>query len=145
MPQEANNTANLRNWLRGCAAFGDTRFGVDFLGENATEYALISVPSGIQTRSNILGKEVPRETQTQNFIIASRAPYGADIQQNLENLAVWQDVVTWIFEQSNAFNFPEWEGGRVRSIVPTLTGAPIQAGSSAARYQIQIRVTYQTN
>ena len=39
-------------------------------------------------------------------------------------------------------NFPEWEGGTVVAVVPTLSGYPISLGSAFARYQIQIKVTY---
>ena len=63
-------------------------------------------------------------------------------QQNLENLGVMQDVASWIIERNNARDFPEWEGGEVVAIVPTLSGYPISMGSAFARYQIQIKVTY---
>ena len=143
MPQ-TNNTERLRTWLRTCPLVAKrTRFGADYMTENATEYGVFSVPSSLRYRENILGEQVPTLNQEQNFIFASKAPYGSDIKQNLENLGFWQDVVSWIWEQNDAQNFPEWDGGHVKSIVPTLTGALTQAGSDAARYQIQLRVSYQ--
>ena len=51
-------------------------------------------------------------------------------------------VADWIAAQNAAGAFPEWEGGSVTGVTPTLTGAPVACGAGAARYQIQIRVTY---
>jgi hypothetical protein len=48
----------------------------------------------------------------------------------------------WIIDGNNACDFPEWEGGELVAIVPTLNAYPIAMGSAFARYQIQIKVTY---
>lgn len=139
----ANNTENLRTWFRRCPLLEPgNRFGVDYLPESPTEYAVISVPTALKYHENILGEEVLDDIQIQNFIFAAKNPYGSDIRQNLENLGFFQGIVNWILEQNASLSFPDWDGGTVRSIVPTLTGAPIQTGSDVARYQIQLRVTY---
>ena len=138
-----NNTGNLRAWLRTCPAVAQNRrFGADYLGDGINEYAVMSVPSVLAYRENILGKNVLRPVQVQNFILASKDAYSADVQQNLANLKFYQDVSAWILQQNDAQTFPAWEGGEIRSIVPTITGAPIQTGANVARYQIQIRVTW---
>lgn len=138
-----NNTEQLRNWFRSCPAIlNGNRFRVDYVSESPTEYAIYAVPSSLRYHENILGEEVPDDIQTQNFIFASKEPYGADIQQNLANLGFHQEIVDWILEQNAARSFPEWDGGRVTSIVPTLTAYPAQVGSNAAKYQIQLRITY---
>ncbi len=138
-----NNTEQLRDWFRTCPAIlKGKRFRVDYVAEKPTEYAIYAVPSTLKYHENILGEEVPDEIQTQNFIFASKEHYGADIQQNLANLGFHQSVVDWILEQNAERNFPTWDGGRIKSIVPTLTGAPVQVGSSAAKYQIQLKITY---
>ena len=140
---EINNAERLRAWLLDCPALkAAAYFGADYLGENATEYAVISVPSTLRYRENIIGKMVLRESQEQNFIFAAKVPYGSDVQQNLSNLGFFQDVATWIQEQSRVGNLPEWDGGRVTAISVTNTGAPMQTGSDAARYQFQIKVIY---
>ena len=64
------------------------------------------------------------------------------LEQNLANLGFYDEIVAWIMEQNAQRNFPSMNGGRIRSIVPTLTAYPIEVGSDAARYQIQLRVTY---
>lgn len=140
---DVNNTAQLRNWFRTCPAIiSGNRFRVDYVAESPTEYAIYAVPSTLRYHENILGEEVLDDIQTQNFIFASKEHYGADIQQNLANLGFHQSVLEWILEQNEARNFPEWSGGTIKSIVPTLTAYPAQVGSNAAKYQIQLKITY---
>ena len=137
-----NNVRSMRAWLRQCTALESTRaFGADYLADEES-YSLDVTPTAQRYRENILGEMVLRETQEQNFVFASRDPYGADLQQNLDNLGVMQQVSAWIIDQNNARNFPDWEGGEVTAIVPTLSAFPITLGSAYARYQIQIKVTY---
>ncbi|MDD7730056.1 MAG: hypothetical protein PUK34_10680 [Clostridia bacterium] len=140
---ELNNTEQLRAWFRTCPAIeSGNRFRVDYLSENPTEYAIYAVPSPINYKENVLGEEIPLPIQTLNFIFASKESYGADVQQNLANLGFYDAVVTWILEQNALRNFPTINEGRVKSIVPTLTAYPAQIGSSAAKYQIQLKLTY---
>ena len=143
---EINNTDSVRLWLRQCPAVNrQKRFGADYLGEQATEYSLLSIPSQLRTRENILGEEVPLDEQEQSFVFAARMPYGADIPQDLENLAFFQDVTNWLYEQNAAKNFPDWDSGRIKSIVPTLTPTISRVSSDAAEYRIQIKITYRRN
>lgn len=146
MPQELSNAEHLRNWFRTCPALAEgNRFRVDYLAENPTEYALYAVPSQINYRENVLGEEVPLPVQTINYIFASKESYGADVEQNLANLGFYDEVVAWILVQNMQRNFPAINEGRVKSIVPTLTAYPIEIGSDAARYQIQLKITYRRN
>lgn len=141
-----NNTESLRNWFRKCPEISrSNRFRADYLAEGPTEYAIMSVPSTLKYHENILGEEVLDDDQVQNFIFASKEVYGADVQQNLANLAFYQSIVNWIIDRNNAKDFPEWDGGRIRSILPTLTAYPAQVGSNVAKYQIQLRINYRRN
>lgn len=141
-----NNTNSLRTWLRTCPAIAKGKyFGADYIGENATEYAVFSVPSTKRYRENILGQRKLLSTQEQNFIFAAKVPYGADVPQNLNNLAFFQEVSDWIAQMNAARDFPEWADGQITAIEASNTGAPVQTGSDAARYQFQIRVTYKIN
>lgn len=143
---ETNNIESLRAWFRECPAIGKSaRFRADFLSTDPTEYAIFSVPSSLAYRENILGEEVLEDIQTQNFIFSSKEFYGPDTKQNIANIGFYQTVTNWILEKNARREFPEWDGGIVKSIVPTLTAYPSQVGSSAAKYQIQIRVTYRRN
>lgn len=140
---EINNVDRLRTWLRRCPDVANGKyFGVDYIGETATEYAIISVPSTLKYKENILGERKLLPTQEQNFIFAAKVPYGADVPQNLENLGFFQNVADWIAEMNAAHDFPDWDDGMVVAIEATNTGAPVQTGSDAARYQFQIKVTY---
>ena len=140
---ESNNTELLRAWFRTCPVLNpQNHFRIDFLGEKATEYALYMVPSTLKTHENILGEEVVNDIQTQNYIFATKDTYGGDVRQNLQNLQFYQDVVAWIIEQNTIQNFPKMQDGRVKSILPTLTPYMVQAGSSTAKYQIQLKITY---
>ena len=136
----------IMEWLRGCGVIDPgKRFGVDWLGDEPAEYALITVPSGLRWTENIVGQRRLKGEQAQDFIFAVQAFYGADTPRSLENLAFCQAVTDWIVDRNAARDFPEWEGGVVTGVMPTLTGAPVAWGTGAARYQIQIRVTYKIN
>ena len=98
-----NNAANLRAWLRQCPTVERNRmFGADYLADNES-YSLDVVPTALKYRENILGEMELRATQEQNFVFASRDPYGAEFQQNLDNLGVMQDVASWIMDQRQGF------------------------------------------
>lgn len=143
MSQVLNNAEQLRIWFRNCPALAEnSRFRMDYLAENPTEYAIYAVPSQINYRENVLGEKVPVVIQSVNYIFASKESYGPDAVQNLENLGFYDQVVAWILEQNAKHNFPEINEGWVKSIVPTLTAYPIQIGSDTAKYQIQLQITY---
>lgn len=142
MPQ-INNIEQLRRWFLGCGAIERTNvFNVDYTGENPTQYAIYSMPSTIAYHENVLGEEVPDAVQQINYTFAAKEDYGRDIRQNMENLGWFQDVCEWILTQNSNRNFPQIREGKVQSIVPTLTAYPAEVGSDAAKYQIQIRITY---
>ena len=137
------NAARVRAWLLGCGAIDPAkRFGVDYLGDAPTENALITAPSALKWAQNINGERKLKGEQAQDFVLATRASWGADVAGNLENLAFYQAVARWITERNAAGDFPEWEGGVVTGVTPTLTGAPVAGGVGTAQYQMQIRVNY---
>ena len=139
---ENNNAGAMRAWLRACPALTrDRAFGADYLAEGES-YSLDTIPSAIRYRENILGETAPLERQEQVFVLASREPYGPDHTQNLDNLGVFQDVAAWIVAQNAARRFPEWAGGEVVAVVPTVSAAPVSRGSAFARYEMEITVTY---
>ena len=99
MPQVSSNSVAqaLHAWFRGCPLLrAGAKVGVDYLADTQAEYAIYATPSSIRTRENVLGEEVPEDVQTLNFVFASRQPYGADTQQNLENQEFYEGVTSWI-------------------------------------------------
>ncbi len=138
-----NNIEHLRAWLRGCPALSaDNRFRVDYMAEESVEYSLVSVPSSIVYRQNVLGESIPRENQTMNFIFATRESWGADEKQNMLNFGFYQDVIAWMIEQNAKLNFPRINEGRVTAIKPILSQYVSSPGTDSARYQITIEVAY---
>lgn len=143
---ELSNVELLRVWFRECPVINpDNRFRVDYLAKEPTEYALMAVPTSIITRENVLGEEIPADIQTINYIFAVKESYGSDSAQNASNLAFLEAVSEWIFAQNALRNFPALNDGKVKSIVPTLTGFPAEVGSDTAKYQIQLKITYKRN
>lgn len=141
-----NDTESLRQWFRQCPSLSaDNRFGVDYLSGETIEYSIFSSPSNINYRQNVLGEEIPTSIQTINFIFAAQEPYGSDVTQNLDNLMFFQSIVSWIMLKNSLREFPEINEGTVKSIVPTLTAYPAEVGSDAAKYQIQLKLTYKRN
>lgn len=146
MLPEETNIGRLREWFRSCPALSKTnRFRVDYLAESPTEYAIYAVPSQLNTHENVLGEEVLNDIQTLNFIFAMKESYGADIHQNLANLGFFDEVISWVLTQNALRNLPHIPEGRVKSIMPTLTPYPAEVGSDAAKYQIQLKLTYRRN
>lgn len=143
---QVKNADSIRLWLRDCPAINkQKRFGVDYLGDKPTEYSVMSIPSVLRTKENIWGETTPLDEQEQSFFFVAQLPYGQDIAQNIANLELFQDVLSWICEQNEAGNFPAWDGGRIKSIVPSLTTDVYRASASAAAYRTQIKVTYRRN
>ena len=144
---EIKNAESVRNWLRtGCPHISQTaRFSVDYLSEKAGEYSIIIIPSVLRTRPNILGEEVPLDEQEQPFFFAARLSFTQDIRQSIENHAFFQSVIDWVWAQNAAKNFPAWDGGKIKSIVPTMTEDIVAVSANTATYRIQIKVTYRRN
>lgn len=138
-----NNIEHLRKWFRACPALSrENHFRVDYLAEEATEYALYAVPSTVRFHENVLGEHVPNDIQTLDFIFASKENFGANELQNIANYGFYQDVTDWIINQNSLRDLPEINEGRVLSIVPTLTPYVAIPGTNSAKYQIQIKLTY---
>jgi len=138
-----NNVEHLRHWLRQCPVLSaGNHFRVDYMAEEPVEYSLISVPSSIAYRKNVLGEDVPQDNQTVNFIFATRETWGGDEAQNIENFGFYQDIIAWIVDRNNAHDFPRINDGVVTAIKPTLSQYVSAPGTDSARYQIQIAVDY---
>ncbi len=137
------NENYIKTWLRGCSAIdANNRLRVDYLGENAVEYSLISSPSSIAYKENVLGEMIPQLRQQVNYIFAARLPYGQDTETNAANLDLFKNIINWIIEQNNNRNLPEMIDGKITAVVPTLTPFVAVVGADAAKYQIQLQITY---
>ena len=141
---DVNNTEALRRWLMACPVILESGgiFGADYLQDAPGGWTLDNVPSALRYRENILGEVALQADQAQAFRLAARMPYGDDPRQNLENLGVLRDVCAWIAGESAAGRFPEWDGGDVTAVIPTLTPHAAATGTAWARYEVGIEVRY---
>ncbi len=143
---EVNTVENIRRWFLECPALeAGNRFGVDYLGSDPTEYTIFTTPSPLNSKFDILGNVSFSSEQTLNFIFASRESYGRDVLQNLANHGFYDDIISWVYNQNKNKNFPTIREGTVISIMPTLTQYLMEAGTDAARYQIQCKIKYRRN
>lgn len=138
-----NNERSLRAWLRGCPELSRAnRFHVDYMSEEPTVYALFAQPSALKYRENVLGEIVPLPKQELFFIFTLLDAWGSDAEQNLENYAFFQKLITWIEEQNIKGNLPQVENGRTVGVYPTLSAYMAAPGADSARYQITIKIVY---
>lgn len=136
----------IREWFRQCPALAKkSRFGVDFLSEQPTEYAVYMTPSSIRSSTDLFGNVYVDTVQEQNFIFASRNKHSADVLQALANHGFYDSVINWIIEQNGKKNFPKIDGGEVMSILPSLTQYLFEAGANTGRYQISCKMKYRRN
>lgn len=139
-----DNTASVRAWLLACPPIAESEglFGSDYLQDEPGGFTLDSVPSSLKYKENIVGEYKQKAEQEQLYVLAARMDYGPEAVANLNNLDVFRQIFAWIIERNNACDLPAWEGGELTAIVPSLTAYPIAMGSSAARYQIQLKALY---
>lgn len=140
MPQIADA---LRDWFRSCPAVKKgNRFGLDYMAADPTEYAIYMSPSPLDTYIDITGDVQVRPVQTVNFVFASRESHSSDVLQSLANHGFYDEVIAWIISQNKTKAFPQIDGGRVLSIMPSLTQYLFEAGANSGRYQISCKLTY---
>lgn len=141
---DIKNAESVRTWFRNeCPAIHrNIPFYVDYFSGEPVEYGIFTIPSVLRTKENILGEEIPLDEQEQSFFFAANLTYGADVPTSNENLAFFQDITTWIYKQNEDKNFPDWDGGRIKSIVPSLTVDISRVSANTAEYRIQLKITY---
>ena len=140
---EINNAEALRAWLMGCPAIAGSAFGMDYLGDAAGSWSLGCVPTEAGVRKNILGEAAPRRRQSREYWLDARLPWSADEAGNLENLGRMQAAEDWMTVQSAAGALPDWNGGRVTAVLPSLSTAPVDFGAGTARYRLKLRVEFE--
>lgn len=137
---------SIKAWLRTCPSIDSAnRFNVDYMGKNATEYALYSSPTPISYKTDIFGEQYLNPLQELNYTFTARFPHSAEIQQALENLDFFANVQRWFIQQNQAKNFPEIADGRIVSIMPTLSPYLFSADANSGQYQIQMKIKYRPN
>lgn len=130
---------SVREWLKSCPLLKDgTIIGVDRLGAETVGYTVDTVPCNPVVTQYIDGSQIKQFL----FVFASQEAYGR-VAQNLANSAFYDDFADWVLRQNREKNLPELgEYRAARKIAITTSGYAYSTGDSAARYQIQLRLTY---
>lgn len=137
----------LRNYIKTCPYLeefnGAVRVRVDFT--NNKEATTYTIEEGI-TSQPIIKRYVDGSTLRQYlFNFMSVEAYGADIQQNINNVGFYEDFSQWIEENSNNGILPELSSNKKTKSIEVLTNGYIFENaddSSTARYMIQLRLLY---
>lgn len=114
----------------------DCRINVDFLGENPTEFAIIPIAVDPILERYVDGTSL-RQYQ---FQLISCNDYGADVMQNIDNSAFYEQLYNLIDENNNKNILPKIDG--IVSIECLNNGAILDATTNTARYSIQMKITY---
>lgn len=111
---------------------------VDYLGDQAIEYAVEAVPCDPVFRRYTDGGCLRQFL----FLFASSAFYSADVNQCIENLAFYEHFADWIREKNLTGPLPDLDGRTPVSIEVLTGGYAFDADSNTARYQMQLRLIY---
>lgn len=112
---------------------------VDYLGAQAIEYAVESVPCDPVFKRYTDGGCIRQFL----FVFASREYYSADVTQCIENLGFYEKFAAWIEEQNESGSLPALPGGRESLSLEVRTGGYVfDADTDTARYQMQLRLLY---
>ena len=130
----------LRDYFLECPLLDESgRVGVDFLGDQAVDYVLESVPNDY-----IIQKYTDGGSKRQYlFVFASREQYGADVLNNLANCGFYEAFAEWLEEQAKKHNLPELPEGKMAIGLYALTsGYLFDTTPDTGRYQIQCQLVY---
>lgn len=125
----------LRDHIMQFPELKDGCLMVDYLGDSPIEYTVEPVPCDPVYQKYTDGSCIKQFL----FIFASREFYGANINQNIENLEFYDSFEEWITE-----NEPPDLDGRMTIGIEIVTKAyAFDADANTARYQIQLRLLYE--
>lgn len=130
----------LRAYFAACPLLDESgKIGVDFLGAEAVEYVIESVPC-----EPVLARYCDGATKRQFlFVFASREAYGADALNNMANCGFYEAFADWLEQQDKKGSYPSLPDGKTPIAIKPLTGGYLfDAGPDAGRYQIQCQLIY---
>ncbi len=131
---------SVRDYIMDYPELKDGCLLVDFLGDKAVEYTIEPVPCDPVMKKYVDGSCVKQFL----FIFASREYFSADVNTCLDNLGFYEHFEAWIKQQNAEGILPQPGGGREPVSIEVLTsGYAFSAEEDTARYQIQLRFTYE--
>ena len=130
----------IRNYILRFPELKDGYLLVDILGDKPIEYTIETVPCAPVVRKYTDGSCMKQFL----FIFASREFFSEDVAQNIENLGFYEEFEDWIKEQSEEGIRHDLGDDREPVSIEVLTGGyAFEADTNTARYQIQLRLTYE--
>lgn len=128
----------VRAWLKNCPSISDSRFNVNYMGVETSEFTIEDIPT-----TPVIKQYLGGALKQKNFMLASLEPYGMDVLTNLANSGMYDTLSDWVRLQNQLRNFPDFGTGKqVRSIQVTSTGYIFENDADKARYQIPLQITY---
>ena len=129
----------IRDFVMTFPELKDGCLMVDYLGAEAIEYSVESVPCERIFKRYTDGGTVKQLL----FLFASREFYGADVNQCIENLAFYEHFEDWVLN-TEPEALDEYLDGRNAVSLDVLTGGyAFDEEAETARYQIQLRLLYE--
>lgn len=129
----------IRNFLGEYEGLKGERLNIDFLPPDDSAYSVDAIPTKSEVKRYTDGSSVRQFS----FTLASRAFWGPDVRQQVDNLAFFEDFEEWLAEQNRKRHFPNLgEGRTVRKVEVTTSGYAFAPGVDFARYQIQCNLIY---
>ncbi len=131
--------ACIRDYIMEFPELKDGCLLVDYLGGEAVEYTVETVPSEPVYKQYTDGSCLRQFL----FLFASREFYSADVNQCIENLSFYEKFERWIREQDEAGKRPDLDGRTPVSLEVLTGGYAFDCDAGTARYQIQLRLIYE--
>lgn len=130
---------SVREYIKAFPGVSGEKLNVDFLPEEAQSYSVDVIPASEIVKKYVDGSSIRQFL----FVFASRAYYGAEIRQQIDNIGLFESFSRWLDTNTQKGIFPRLDGGReARKIEVTTSGYAFAPGEDTARYQIQCRLEY---
>ena len=133
-------TESIREYILGFPELKDGCLLVDFMGNEPIEYTIEPIPC-----EPIIKRYTDGSCMKQFlFLFASREYFSEDIAVNLGNLEFYEKFEDWIEEQNDNGILPDLGENRDPvSIEVTSRGYAFSADTNTARYQVQLKLTFE--
>lgn len=117
----------------------DVRLNIDFLGDQPLEYGIYTEPISPTIKKYVDGDELKQF----GFIFTTRSHMSGDLVTQLENSALFDNLIEWIQEMNYKKEFPELEGDKYPTKLEIITNGYLSSADvGSSQYQIQMRLVY---
>lgn len=129
------------DYFRDCPLFDKkNRLNFNYRGVKPAQYTIDAPPSGPPIKRYMSGSVIKEKL----IILGSVESYGENAMVQIQSSGFYEALEAWITEQDNLKHFPETPEGTVPIRLECLTdGYMMEADEKSARYQIQLKLTYQ--